>query len=147
MLIGINEFMNTSNLFSIKAWFYFSLFIYILPYTFFMLKQTHDNFNNQYMKNAYVLGISKSKSLFFIKLPLISKDLLLIFGVSFAVCFYQFLQGIIITKGEELLFNNEVLVLFNGESINTASSGSLINFIPTSVILFLIWLRYRYVRM
>ena len=85
--------------------------------------------------------------MFSIKLPLISKDLLLIFGVSFAVCFYQFLQGILVTKGEELLFNNEVLVLFNGESINTASAGSLINFIPTSVILFLIWLRHRYVKM
>ena len=92
-------------------------------------------------------SIHDSKSLFSIKLPLISKDLLLIFGVSFSVCFYQFLQGILLTKGEELLFNNEVLVLFNGESINTASAGSLINFIPTSVILFLIWLRYRYVKM
>lgn len=147
LLIGINEYMSNSNLISNKIWFYFSLFIYVLPYTFFMLKQIHDNFNNQYMDNAYVLGISKSKSLFSIKLPLISKDLLLIFGVSFAVCFYQFLQGILVTKGEELLFNNEVLVLFNGESINTASAGSLINFIPTSVILFLIWLRYRYVKM
>ena len=43
-----------------------------------MLKQTHDNFNSQYMKNAYVLGISKSNCLFFIKFPLISNDLFFI---------------------------------------------------------------------
>jgi hypothetical protein len=68
-----------------------------------------------------------------------TNDFLIIFGVSFSVCFYQFLQGIIVTKGEELLFNNEVLILFSGESISTASSGSLLNFFPAGLLLTIIY--------
>ena len=77
-----------------------------------MTKQSYDDFNPQYIENADVLGITRLKSFFYIKLPIMTNDFLIIFGVSFSVCFYQFLQGIIVTKGEELLFNNEVLILF-----------------------------------
>ena len=112
-----------------------------------MMKQTYEDFNPQYIDNANVLGISKIKSFFYIKLPLMINDFLLIFGVSFSVCFYQFLQGIIVTKGEKLLFNNEVLILFSGESINTASAGSLLNFIPAGLLLIFIFIKSRYARM
>ncbi|MAV83115.1 MAG: hypothetical protein CMI90_06610 [Pelagibacteraceae bacterium] len=146
MLIGINDLMNITNIFSVKIWFYFSLFIYVLPYTYFMMKQTYDNFNYQYIRNANVLGTSRFKSLFLIKIPLISNELILIFAVGFAVCFYQFLQGIIVTKGEEILFNNEVFILFSGESINVASSGSLMNLIPALLLFLLIWIRGHHVK-
>ena len=147
MLIGISGLMTRLSIFSIEIWFYFSLFIYIFPYTYFMMKQTYEDFNPQYIDNANVLGISKIKSFFYIKLPLMINDFLLIFGVSFSVCFYQFLQGIIVTKGEKLLFNNEVLILFSGESINTASAGSLLNFIPAGLLLIFIFIKSRYARM
>ena len=147
MLIGISGLMTRLSIFSIEIWFYFSLFIYIFPYTYFMMKQTYEDFNPQYIDNANVLGISKIKSFFYIKLPLMINDFLLIFGVSFSVCFYQFLQGIIVTKGEKLLFNNEVLILFSGESINTASAGSLLNFIPAGSLLIFIFIKSRYARM
>lgn len=147
MLMGISNLMSSLPFFSIKTWFYFSLFIYILPYTYFMTKQSYDDFNPQYIENADVLGITRLKSFFYIKLPIMTNDFLIIFGVSFSVCFYQFLQGIIVTKGEELLFNNEVLILFSGESISTASSGSLLNFFPAGLLLTIIYIRYRYARM
>ena len=147
MLMGISNLMSSLPFFSIKTWFYFSLFIYILPYTYFMTKQSYDDFNPQYIENADVLGITRLKSFFYIKLPIMTNDFLIIFGVSFSVCFYQFLQGIIVTKGEELLFNNEVLILFSGESISTASSGALLNFFPAGLLLTIIYIRYRYARM
>ena len=147
MLIGISGLMGRLSIFSIKIWFYFSLFIYIIPYTYLMMKQAYEDFNSQYIDNANVLGVSKIKSFFYIKVPLMTNDFLLIFGVSFSVCFYQFLQGIIVTRGKNTLFNNEVLILFSGESINTASSGSLLNFVPIGLFLSFLFLKSRYAKM
>lgn len=146
MLISIANLMEQLTLFSVSLWFYFSLFIYIVPYTYFMLKQSYDDLNPQYIHSSDILGITRFKSFFLIKLPMMFNDFLLIFGVSFSVCFYQFLQGIIVTKGERGLFNNEVFILFSGESIQTASAGSMMNFLPAALIFMIISLRYRYVR-
>jgi len=146
MLISITSLMEQLTFFSVSFWFYFSLFIYIVPYTYFMMKQSYVDLNPQYIHSSDILGITRFKSFFLIKLPMMFNDFLLIFGVSFSVCFYQFLQGIIVTKGEQGLFNNEVFILFSGESIQTASAGSMMNFLPAALIFIIISLRYRYVR-
>ena len=111
-----------------------------------MMKQSYDDLNPQYIHSSDILGMTRFKSFVLIKLPMMFNDFLLIFGVSFSVCFYQFLQGIIVTKGEQGLFNNEVFILFSGESIQTASAGSMINFLPAALIFIIISIRYRYVR-
>jgi ABC-type uncharacterized transport system YnjBCD permease subunit len=54
--------------------------------------------------------------------------------IGFSVCYYQFIQSVIIGNGKYTLFNNEVMTLFSGESIHLASAGAIINLLPCLIL-------------
>ena len=121
--------------------YFISLLIYIVPYGLYLIQQSYNLPSIQKLINQRE-NLKIPKLTFFrnITIQQLGFNFIFCFMVCFCVCFYQYLQAIIITNGTWKLFNNEVMVLFNGESSYIASAGSIINLIPC-LILFLIGLK------
>ena len=136
-LISFNSVINFFGIENVFIPYSISLYLFIIPYVFYILKES---FETKLFENLIIarknLKISHFK--FFLKViyPVFKKVIWFTFFIGFTVCYYQFIQSIIIGNGRYSLFNNEVLVLFTGGSMNIASAGAIINLIPC-IILFI----------
>ena len=127
-LINLNVIFNYLPIDGELFFYLFSLIIFIFPYTYFMLKE---KFSSELYKNLYIqkenLKLSNYKFLKNIIYPIYKDTIIFIILIGFSVCYYQFLQSIFIGSGNQRLFNNEVMVLFSGESAQLSSAAAIIN--------------------
>ena len=140
-LVELNSLFN----FIVKDAYFFkyliSLLIYIVPYGLYLIQQAYNLPSIKNLrKQRENLKISKLNFFKNITIQQLGFNFIFCFMVCFCVCFYQYLQAILITNGTLRLFNNEVMVLFNGESNYIASAGAIINLIPC-LILFILGLK------
>ena len=134
-LINLNIIFNYLPIDSELFFYLFSLIIFIFPYTYFMLKE---KFSSELYKSLYLqkenLKLSNYKFLRNIIYPIYKDTIIFITLIGFSVCYYQFLQSIFIGSGNQRLFNNEVMVLFSGESAQLSSAAAIINLLPCLVL-------------
>ena len=134
-LINLNIIFNYLPIDSELFFYLFSLIIFIFPYTYFMLKE---KFSSELYKSLYIqkenLKLSNYKFLKNIIYPIYKDTIIFITLIGFSVCYYQFLQSIFIGSGNQRLFNNEVMVLFSGESAQLSSAAAIINLLPCLVL-------------
>tara|TARA_B100000242_G_scaffold75381_1_gene48845 strand:- start:25 stop:1170 length:1146 start_codon:yes stop_codon:yes gene_type:complete len=134
-LINLNIIFNYLPIDSELFFYLFSLIIFIFPYTYFMLKE---KFSSELYKSLYIqkenLKLSNYKFLKNIIYPIYKDTIIFITLIGFSVCYYQFLQSIFIGNGNQRLFNNEVMVLFSGESAQLSSAAAIINLLPCLVL-------------
>lgn len=100
-----------------------------------MLKE---KFSSELYKSLYLqkenLKLSNYKFLRNIIYPIYKDTIIFITLIGFSVCYYQFLQSIFIGNGNQRLFNNEVMVLFSGESAQLSSAAAIVNLLPCLVL-------------
>lgn len=130
-LINLNSFTNFLNINNIFVCFLLSLIIFIFPYTYLILKE---KYSSELYKDLYIQkkNLKLSNYEFFINviLPIYKDKIIFVILIGFSVCYYQFLQSIFIGNGSFRLFNNEVMVLFSGESAQLSSAAAIINLFP-----------------
>lgn len=134
-LISFNSVINFFDIKNIFIPYSISLYLFIMPYVFYILKGSFETklFDNLITAQKN-LKISYFKFFLRVIYPAFKKVIWFSFFIGFTVCYYQFIQSIIIGNGRYSLFNNEVLVLFSGGSMNIASAGAIINLIPCLVL-------------
>lgn len=140
-LVELNSFFNfiVNDAYLLK--YLISLLIYTVPYGLYLIQQTYNLPSTKNLrKHRENLKISKLRFFRNITIQQLGFNFIFCFMVCFCVCFYQYLQAILITNGTLRLFNNEVMVLFNGESNYIASAGAIINLMPC-LILFILGLK------
>jgi ABC-type uncharacterized transport system YnjBCD permease subunit len=138
LLINLNVILNYLPIDGELFFYLFSLIIFIFPYTYFIMKE---KFSSELYKSLYIqkenLKLSNYKFLKNIIYPIYKDTIIFIILIGFSVCYYQFLQSIFIGNGNQRLFNNEVMVLFSGESAQLSSAAAIVNLLPCLVLIFL----------
>ncbi len=134
-LISFNSLINYFEINNIFVPYSISLYLFIIPYTFYILKET---FETKLFEKLIIaeknLKLNSFKFFLSIIYPIYKKVIWFCLIIGFTVCYYQFIQSIIIGNGKYSLFNNEVLVLFSGGSMSIASAGAVINLIPCLIL-------------
>ena len=134
-IISYNSLINIFNINNIFFPYIISLYLYIIPYVYYILKE---RLENEYFKTLMIARVNHKltnyKLLSKIIYPIYKDVFWFSIMIGFSVCYYQFIQSVIIGNGKYTLFNNEVMILFSGESIHLASAGAIVNLVPCLIL-------------
>ena len=131
LLINFNSLSNFFLINNVFICFLLSLIIFIFPYTYLILRE---KYSTELYKELFLqkknLKLSNYKFFISVIFPIYKDTVIFVILIGFSVCYYQFLQSIFISNGSIRLFNNEVMVLFSGESAQLSSAAAIINLLP-----------------
>ncbi|MGF1527402.1 MAG: ABC transporter permease [Candidatus Competibacterales bacterium] len=100
--------------------------VYVLPYVFLSLADPWRRFDPRYATTAAGLGISPWRTLFAVKLPMLSRSVATATAVGFAVSVGQYLPTLLIGAGRVPTVATETVALATGGDRRLAAAAGLV---------------------
>ena len=88
--------------------------IFVFPYLYLSLQSIYNNFEERYWQTSLLLGKSKIKTFFKIKLPILILPIFFSFAIGFSVSINQYLTTLFIGEGRFSTLTTEAIIFSSG---------------------------------
>lgn len=104
----------------------FAHLVFVLPYTYLLLIDPWNAFDQRYLAIGRLLGKSPNRVLFTIRFPMLLRPILTAFALGFAISIAQYLPTLLIGAGRQPTITTEAVALASGGNRRLIGSYALV---------------------